>query len=71
MQLNQPVEQIIEEIHGLDRGRCIAELRSLPRLRLDFTPDFLEHLSLEQLRHVLMAACLQARKPAPGRARPA
>ena len=67
MQLNQPVERIIEEIHSLDRVGCISQLRTLARPRLDFTDDFLDDLSLEQLRHVLMAACLQARKPLPGR----
>ena len=62
MQLNRPVEQLIQEIHSLDREGCTAELRTMNRPRLDFTPEFLEHLTLEQLRHVLMAACLQARK---------
>lgn len=65
MRLNQPVEQIIQEIHSLDRRGCLSELRTFERPRLDFTDEFLNHLSLEQLRHILMAACLQARKPMP------
>lgn len=62
MQLDQSVERIITEINDLDRPRCISQLRSIPQLNLDFTDDFLQGLSLEQLRHVLMAACIQAQR---------
>jgi hypothetical protein len=62
MRLDLPIDQLIAFIHRLDREGCINELRALGRPRLDFTDDYLERMSLEQLRHVLMAACLQARK---------
>ncbi len=62
MRLDEPIDQIIQHIHGLDRDGCLTELASIRRPRLDFTEDFLHQLSLEQLRHVLMAACLQARR---------
>jgi len=62
MKLNQPIDQIITEIHGLDRAGCIAELGAIEMLQLDFTDDYLQELTLDQLRHVLMAACIQARR---------
>ena len=61
MQLDQPLEKIITSILDLDRQACISELRAIRRPRLDFTDDFLAPLSIEQLRHILMAACTQAR----------
>ena len=68
MQLNQPVDRIIEQIHQLDRDGCVAELRGIQTPRLDFSDEYLASMSLDQLRHVLMAACLQARR-APGHRR--
>ena len=62
MQMDGPVEQLITEIHGLDRDGVVSALMSFRKPRLDFTEDFLRGLNEEQLRHILMAACLQARK---------
>ena len=50
----QPLNQLIQTIHALDRDRCLCELRSLERLQLDFTDEFLNTLSHDRLRHVLL-----------------
>lgn len=61
MRLDQSSEKIITVIYDLDRHGCIHELRAIHRPKLDFTDDFLQMLSLDQLRHILVAACMQAR----------
>ncbi len=61
----------MSETHRVDPDVLAAQLATLsrdeikPRLldfpsrtRLDFTEDFLEELSTEQLRHILLAAIL-------------
>ncbi|MCC7146313.1 MAG: hypothetical protein IT443_07695 [Phycisphaeraceae bacterium] len=62
MQSNEPIDKLIENVQKLDRQACIEHLRGFARPKLDFTEDFLSQLSLDRLRHVLMAACLQARQ---------
>ena len=61
IQPEQQIEELIDTIHSLDRDRCKSELRRFEMVRLDFTDEFLEKLSLDRLRHVLLAACIQAR----------
>ncbi len=65
MSSSQSLDDLVQSIYSLDREHCIHELRSLPRLRLDFSDEFLGGMSLDRLRHVLMAACVQARKRQP------
>ncbi|MFW5682370.1 MAG: hypothetical protein ACOC1G_05135 [Phycisphaeraceae bacterium] len=62
MQIRASLNELTREIGELDRPACIRELRCVPYIRLDFTDDFLDGLPLDSLRHVLMAAVLQARK---------
>lgn len=57
-----PVEQVIQEIVLLDKPGCIAHLRRFQKPSLDFTDEYLQDCSLEQIRHILLAATLQARK---------
>jgi hypothetical protein len=64
MQIRASLHELTQEIGGLDKPACIRELRCVPYLRLDFTDDYLDGLPLDSLRHVLMAAVLQARKHA-------
>lgn len=64
MHITAPLGELSREISELDKPACIRELRCVPYLRLDFTDDFLDDLPLDSLRHVLMAAVLQARKHA-------
>ena len=48
------------EIHSYDRQRCIEELLSFRDIPLDFSADYLEGMSLERLRHILLAAHVTA-----------
>jgi len=56
------VNQIAVSIAEFSRDQCIAELAGVPYLQLDFTPQFIDSQSTDQLRHILLAACLQARQ---------
>ena len=62
MNPDMPINDLVRTIHCLDRDCCKAELLRFQNPRLDFTEPYLEKMSTERLRHVLMAACLQARK---------
>ena len=44
------------EIQSLDRQQCIHELLTFEDIPLDFNREFLDDMSLERLRHVLLAA---------------
>lgn len=57
-----PIDELIHSIYTLDREGCKEQLLHLDSPKLDFTEEFLETMSTERLRHVLMAACLQAKK---------
>ncbi len=58
--------ETLRRIHSLDHQGLVHELLHFPgRLRLDFTESFLTRLSIDQLRHLLAAACLQSAQPAP------
>ena len=56
------IEELIRRIHTLDRECCKAALLDMKQPTLDFTESYLNQMSTDRLRHVLMAACLQARK---------
>ncbi|MBI1336310.1 MAG: hypothetical protein GC164_05045 [Phycisphaera sp.] len=56
------IEQVMQSVASYDRPTCMEELRKLPDVRLDFTDDFLNAMSLERLRHVVMAAMWQKLK---------
>jgi len=60
--LDTSIEERITDVQQFDRKRCIAELLRIRRPRLDFTSEFLNGLDLEHLRHVLVAAFIQAHK---------
>jgi hypothetical protein len=62
MAADSSVEELIRSVQALDRDTCKQRLRAIDRPRLDFPDDFLDALSDERLRHLLLAACLQARK---------
>ncbi len=55
------VEELICLVASLDKPaltrQFLAFRGSFP---VDFTPEFLEQLSLERLRHIYVALCLQA-----------
>ncbi len=62
MTTDEPIEQMIIRVAEMDRAQLVSRLQSFSEPRLDFDDAFLADLSVERLRHVLMAACLQARK---------
>ena len=59
----QQVEELITLVCAMDRA---AIKRQLVGFRgdfpLDFTPEFLDTLPLERLRHIYVALCLQVQK---------
>lgn len=58
MSLEQPIESTVRTIHELDRNGCIHELMGFRAIPLDFSREYLDGMSLERLRHVLLAAVL-------------
>ena len=56
-----PADRIATEIAGLSRSQLKGRLLNMrARFRLDFTEDYLNSLSKDELRHVVLAACLNA-----------
>lgn len=54
---NTHVQRVAVELAGLGREELKPRLLDFPsRTRLDFTPEFLDTLTTEQLRHLLLAA---------------
>ena len=60
--INLTTEQMILVVAESSRERCVDELSRVPHVPLDFSDAYLDALSLDQLRHVLLAAMLQARR---------
>ncbi len=55
-------EAVVSAIRALDRHRLVHELLNFKgALRLDFTEEFLNRLSDEKLRHILLAAHMYGR----------
>ncbi|MBN1489211.1 MAG: hypothetical protein JXA69_04780 [Phycisphaerae bacterium] len=63
------MKELVAHIQELSQEGLIRELLFFRgRLRLDFTEAFLTSLPPDQLRHLLLAACLQSAEPKPRRA---
>lgn len=62
MFIQMGMEQLIQEVGVLPRERCLQELALVPHVPLDFSAAYLDTQSTEQLRHLLFAALLQARR---------
>ncbi|XAL99006.1 hypothetical protein OT109_15650 [Phycisphaeraceae bacterium D3-23] len=62
MLIDLPTEQMISVVAEMSRERCVDEIGRVPHLTLDFTADYLGAISIEQLRHLVFAALLQARR---------
>jgi hypothetical protein len=62
MGTDQNIDQLLHTVQRLDRRTCIAQLRQFRQPKLDFTDEFLDALSLDRLRHIVMAACIQAKR---------
>ena len=64
MSPEMPLDDLLQTIHSFDRNQCIDELTHFKSFPLDFDEGYLDKLSLEKLRHVLMAAYVTARNKA-------
>lgn len=59
------VEELITEITVMERPGLIERLRSADTgFRPDFDEEFLDQLSMDELRHLVLAASLQAMRRA-------
>ncbi len=57
------VDQLIRDIAEMERPTLIDRLTHFDApIQLDFSAEYLEACSTDKLRHILMAACLQARR---------
>ncbi len=63
MESIESLDRMILEVQRFDRERCVAYLKSARRPRLDFTRAYLDGLSLDRLRHVVLAVVIQGCKP--------
>jgi hypothetical protein len=55
-------EQTATSIASLGRDELKRQLRSFRgRFRLDFTEDYLNNLSVDRLKHILLAALISAK----------
>jgi hypothetical protein len=58
---SQEVEQLISAVSAMDRHALIDQFHTYrASFPLDFTPQFLTSASLDQLRHIFVAVCLQS-----------
>jgi len=56
-------EQAAASIAALGRSELKQRIRNFKgRFKLDFTDDYLEKLSLEKLRHILLAALMSSKR---------
>jgi hypothetical protein len=61
------IDELITLVAAMDREALTWQFRSYPtRFPIDFTPQFLSTTSLDELRHIFVAVCLQnQRMPMP------
>ena len=58
---SQQVEELICLVSSLDKPTLKSHFLSFSgNVPVDFTPEFLDGLSLERLRHIFVALCLQS-----------
>jgi len=62
MGTDQPIDELIRDVQTFEREQCVHHIRQFDHPHLDFSEEFLASQSLDRLRHILMAACLQARR---------
>jgi len=62
MASREQFEQTATSIAALGRGELERRIRNFTgRFKLDFTDDYLNRLSVDRLRHILLAALINAR----------
>lgn len=56
----QEVDTLVATLAEMDRGQLVEKIHSIHcSFTLDFSDEYLEEISLENLRHIVMAASLQ------------
>lgn len=61
MDTRQLYERTATSIAALDRDELKRRIRNFKgRFKLDFTEDYLDHLNVDRLRHILLAAHISA-----------
>jgi len=59
----EQLEKIADKLGLMDRPDLIEELRRLRcSFRMDFSPEFLDSVSVDRLRHIVLAASLHDRQ---------
>jgi hypothetical protein len=62
MRAKENLERAATSIAGLDREQLTSEIKNFKGgFKLDFTDEYLNNLSVDRLRHVLLAAIINAR----------
>ena len=57
------VEELISLVCAMDRAALVRQIREYrASFPLDFTPEFLDTVSLDRLRHIFLAVCLQCQQ---------
>jgi hypothetical protein len=57
------VEELISLVSSLDRAGIVEQFNTYQAsFPLDFTPEFLNKTSLERLKHIFVALCLQSQR---------
>ena len=57
------VEELICLVASLDKAQLTKQFMTFrASFPVDFTPEFLEKLSVERMRHIFVALCLQAQR---------
>lgn len=57
---SEQVDELVTLLAGMDRGALVRHFRCYrARFPVDFTEDFYQRTSLDRLRHIFLAMCLQ------------
>jgi hypothetical protein len=60
MLASDQIEEFISMVASMDRPALVYQFDNYRgNFRLDFTPEFLASLSVDRLRHIFLAVCLQ------------
>jgi hypothetical protein len=60
---SQQVEELIHLVSAMNRATIIEQFHTYrATFPVDFTNDFLDHQSTEQLQHLFLAMCLQSQR---------
>ena len=63
LQSAEQIEELITVVSALDRPSLVEQFRSYQStFPIDFSREFLEQQSIERLRHLFVAVCLQSKQ---------